>query len=76
MTKRVLFIDDELGLWEHEVDLLQYDLLQRLYGLEEKITYSLFHLWMSMIKEIGTLSNLAEKLGYRIRMMLDMPHGH
>lgn len=75
-AEKVKKMVDDLGLREHEVDLLQFDLLKRLYALEDKISYSLFHLWMSMIKEIGTLSNLAEKLGYRIRMMLDMPHGH
>jgi uncharacterized protein len=67
---------DRLGLHEHEVDLMQYDILKTLYSLSDTMPYASFHLWMSLIKEIGTLSNLAEKLGYRIRMILDMPHGH
>ncbi|KPK33720.1 MAG: phosphate transport regulator [Chlamydiae bacterium SM23_39] len=61
-----------LALKEHKIDRLQYNIIKKLYSLEEKMKYSTFNLWQTMIKEIGSLSNLAETLGNRIRMILEL----
>lgn len=75
-AEKVKKMVEDLALQEHVVDLLQYDLLKGVYKLSDEVHYATFHLWMTFIKEIGSLSNLAEKLGNRIRMILEMPHGH
>ena len=74
-AEKVKEMIEQIAYQEHQLDLLQYDLLKELYALSEKISYGMFHLWMSIVKEIGTLSNLSEKLANRIRMILEMPYG-
>lgn len=71
-AEKVKTMIDELALIEHELDILQYKLLKHLYMIGDKIEYTLFHLWLTIIKEVGQLSNIGEKLGNRIRMILEL----
>lgn len=57
---------------EHELDRQQYSLVKKLYALGDKIPYQTFHLWLSLLREVGAISNLSEKLANRVRMMLEI----
>ncbi len=63
---------EQIAYQEHEIDRLQYHLTKSLYALEGSLPYVSFHLWTTLIKEVGSLSNLCEKLGDRIRMILEI----
>lgn len=71
-AQKVKEMIEELAFMEHELDIQQYHLLKNLYSLGKDIPYPSFHLWQTLIKEVGSLSNIAEKLGNRIRMILEL----
>jgi len=71
-AKKVKDMIDQLAYKEHELDILGYNLLKKLYSLTNKFSYSTFHLWNTILKEVGEISNFAEKLGNRIRMILEI----
>lgn len=62
MIERVLY-------HEYEADLLQRKLLKILFNKE--LPYQVFFLWSSLIRELGAIADLSEKLAYRLRMMLN-----
>ncbi len=55
---------------EHETDLLQRALTKKLFDAEEELSYASFLLWEKVITALAGISNLSEKLGNRIRMIL------
>lgn len=63
---------NEVAYKEHEVDVMQRQLLKGLFGLEDELTYSSFHLWLRIFEATAALSNLSEKLAYRMRTTLEM----
>jgi len=63
---------DMVAYQEHEVDILQRKLLKSLYQTEDNIPYSTFDLWQKIFSALSSISNLAEKLAYRVRMMLEL----
>ncbi len=69
-ARKVKDFIDQLAQKEHEIDKLQYLLLKKLYNRDD-LPYPLFLLWQTIIKEIAAISNLSEKLGNRIRMLLE-----
>lgn len=71
-AEKIKLIIEDLALKEHEIDILQYKLLKMLYSLGDKMKYVSFNLWIAIIKEVGQLSNIGEKLGNRIRMILEL----
>jgi len=71
-AQKVKEMIEKLAYKEHELDIIGYNLLKKLYNLTEKIPYSEFYLWNTILKEVGELSNIAEKLGNRIRMILEL----
>lgn len=71
-AEKVKEMVEALSLKEHEIDVLQYDLLKTLYSMGNNLDHVSFYHWISVIKEVGTLSNLAEKLANRIRMVLEV----
>lgn len=71
-AQKVKEMTENLAFVEHELDKIQYNLLKKLYNLEDKISYPSFHLWQTLIKEVGAISNIAEKLGNQIRMILEL----
>lgn len=70
-AEKVKIMITELAYKEHELDNLQYSLEKKLYDLSDKMHYSLFNVWLTLIREVGKLSNLGEKLGNQIRIILD-----
>ncbi len=71
-ARKVKDMIDNLAKKEHELDLLGYKLLKKLFDYGTKLPYPTFILWQTIIREVGDLSNNAEKLGNRIRMILEL----
>jgi len=71
-AQKVKEMVDAISLKEHEIDKLQYAFLKKIYSMGSSLDHVSFHHWISLIKEIGELSNIAEKLGNRIRMVLEI----
>lgn len=71
-AQKVKQMIEQLAFREHELDILGYNLLKNLYALTDKFSYSTFYLWNTILKEVGELSNIAERLGNRIRMILEL----
>jgi len=71
-AQRVKQMIEQLALKEHELDIIGYNLLKKLYSLTDKFSYSTFYLWNTILKEVGEISNISEKLGNKIRMILEL----
>ena len=70
-AEKVRQMTDAVAHTEHEVDVLQRQLLRELYSSKE-LDFQTFDLWKRILLEVGTISNLSEKLANRIRMVLDL----
>lgn len=57
---------------EHEADLIQRRLLKSVFNIDEGLSPSTFHLWQRIFESVGAISNLSEKLAYRVRMTLEL----
>lgn len=62
----------EVCLKEHEVDMLQRDLLKRLYAHGDDLGVADFYLWSDLIRQISKLSNQSERLANRVRVTLEL----
>ncbi len=71
-AERVRSMVNEVALKEHETDLAQRTLLKNIFNNEEHFTQGEFQLWLSILREIRSLSNTSEKLAHRIRNLLDL----
>ncbi|NGX62994.1 MAG: hypothetical protein KR126chlam6_00398 [Candidatus Anoxychlamydiales bacterium] len=71
-AQKVKQMIEDLAFKEHELDIYGYNLLKTLYSLTDKFSYSTFHLLNTILKEVGEISNIAEKLGNKIRMILEV----
>ncbi|NGX36182.1 MAG: hypothetical protein K1000chlam1_01021, partial [Candidatus Anoxychlamydiales bacterium] len=71
-AQKVKQMIEDLAFKEHELDIFGYQILKKLYSLTDKFSYSSFHLWNVILREVGELSNIAEKLGNRIRTILEI----
>ncbi len=63
---------DEVAFKEHEADKIQHELVKSLFNLNLSIPFQDFILLKQLIGEISSISNLSEKLAYRIRIMLEL----
>jgi uncharacterized protein len=63
---------DEVAFREHEVDIIQRQLLKSFFKAEEDLNYITFHLWQRLFESIASISNLSENLAHRIRMTLEL----
>ncbi len=57
---------------EHEADLIQNEMLKKLFNLENEMPYTTFYVWIQAMKAIAEVSDLSEKLANRIRMTLEL----
>ncbi len=71
-AERVRTIVDKVAFLEHEVDIIQRRLLQKLFDSEDEMTYSSFHLWLKIFETLSSISNLSENLANRVRTMLEL----
>jgi len=63
---------DAVAYHEHEADLLQRAVFKGLIAAEDELKYSDFYLWTQTFEAIASISNLSEKLAYRMRSMLEL----
>lgn len=71
-AEKVRAMVEDVSYKEHEVDILQRDLLKKLFQSEDKMTYTTFHLWQKIFEETASISDLAEALAFRIRLTLEL----
>jgi predicted phosphate transport protein (TIGR00153 family) len=71
-AEKVRSLVDEAAFKEHEADLIQRDLLKTLFNAENELSYTSFHYWQRIFECLGSIGNLSEKLGYRVRMTLEL----
>ena len=63
---------NEVAYHEHEVDLIQRQLLKEFFLAGEQMNHVSFYQWISLFESIGSISNLSENLAYRVRMTLEV----
>jgi len=71
-AEKVKRMVDQVALLEHEADLIQQTLLAKLFAAAPNLHYSAFFLWQRLFEAVGSISNISEKLGNRIRMTLEL----
>ncbi|HSX25613.1 MAG TPA: TIGR00153 family protein [Chlamydiales bacterium] len=71
-AEKVKGMVEKIAFYEHEVDQIQNRLLKCLYQGGDALPSPAFYLCMTLIEEIGQLSRLSEKLGNRVRMLLEL----
>ena len=71
-AEKVREMVDRTAYLEHEADLLQHAFLQKFFANSEDLSPPAFYLWIRLIKEIGEISDISEKLANRIRMTLEL----
>lgn len=71
-AQKVKGMVEQIAFCEYETDLIQNKLLKQLYEGGDNMPYPIFHLLLTLIEKIGQLSCLSEKLGNRVRMLLEL----
>jgi len=71
-AEKVRDMVDQVAYKEHEVDLIQRELMKRMISAEDKMSYTTFFLWQRIIEAIAEISNLSEKLAWRVRRTLEL----
>lgn len=71
-AERVLRMVEGVAKTEHEVDLVQRQMLKSLFANEAGMSAGEFFLWTKLFKQVGDLSNLAERLANRVRRTLEL----
>jgi len=71
-AERVLRMVERVAHMEHEVDLIQRQMLKSLFANEVGMSAGEFFLWTKLFKQVGDLSNLAERLANRVRRTLEL----
>lgn len=71
-AEKVRKLVHEVALKEHEVDLIQRELLKRILNAEDKMSYATFHVWQRTIQAVSAISNISEKLANRVRRTLEI----
>ncbi len=63
---------EQIAYNEYKTLQIKHSLLKTFYQKGESLPYPAFHLGLRLIEEIGNLAPLSEKLGNRIRMLLEI----
>lgn len=71
-AEKVNALVDTVAYKEHEADIIQRELVKSIILIEDELSYSSFYLWMHIFEKIGAISDICEKLAYRMRMTLDL----
>ncbi len=71
-AEKVKDMVDRTAFLEHEADIIQHTFLKKFFAQTDDLTPPMFYLWMRLIKEVGTIADLSEKLANRIRMVLEL----
>ncbi len=71
-AKKVREMVDQIAYMEHEIDVMQRKMVKRLLNSENELPHTVFYLWLRLIEEIGSLSNLSEKLANRVLVTMEI----
>ena len=71
-AEKVREMVEEVAYMEHEADILQRNLLKKLYNMDDIMPYNSFILWINILQSVAALGNNSEKLANRVRMLLDI----
>lgn len=71
-AEKVRSMVENVAYEEHEVDLVQRQLLKKIFQAENEMSYTTFHLWQKICEALASISNLSENLAYRVRMTLEL----
>ncbi|MBX7066356.1 MAG: TIGR00153 family protein [Parachlamydiales bacterium] len=71
-AQKVKGMVEKIAFTEYEMTNLKNKLIKKLYNQCDEMPYPVFHLFLTMIEEIGRLACLSEKLGNRVRMLLEI----
>ncbi len=70
--ERIRSLARQVAYTEHQADLVQMQLLKKLYAHDQDMTPGEFHLWMRVTRVLSRISNLAENLANRIMKTLSL----
>lgn len=62
----------DVAFTEHRVDIVQRQLLKKLFASEDELSYGDFHLWMRLTRELANLSNQSENLANRVQATMEL----
>ncbi len=71
-AEKVRAMVEKVSFKEHEADVIQKKLLRCLFEAENEMSYGTFFLWQKIFETIAAISNLSEKLAFRVRMTLEL----
>ncbi len=71
-AEKVRSMVEEVAYMEHEADVMQHQLLKKLYNIGDQLSHTSFTLWLTILQRVAALGNLSEKLANRVRMLLDV----
>lgn len=71
-AQKVKGMVEQIAFHEYEMALIRNQLIKRLYQGGDGLPYPVFHLSLTLFEEIGHLACLSEKLGNRVRMLLEL----
>jgi predicted phosphate transport protein (TIGR00153 family) len=71
-AEKVRAMIDNVAYEEHEVDLIQRQLLKKIFQSENEMSYTTFYLWQKICETLAAISNLSENLAFRVRMTLEL----
>lgn len=62
---------EDVAYQEHQCDLIQRNILKKLFNSETELSYQAFHLWMKILESMARISDLSEKLANCIRTVIE-----
>jgi hypothetical protein len=71
-AEKVKGMVEQISFLKYEIHLHQNRLTKLLYQKGDAMPFPSFHLFLTLIEEIGGVATLSEKLGNRVRMLLDL----
>lgn len=71
-AERIRGLAKDAAFAEHQADLIQLQLLKKIYAHDGDMTVGEFHLWMRLISVLSRISNVSENLANRILRTLSL----
>ena len=71
-AEKVRSVVHDISYAEHQADVLQRDLLKKVFSDETCLSAADLNMWIQLIKNLAHLSNLSENLADRVQMTLDL----
>jgi uncharacterized protein len=71
-AERVRGLASQTAYAEHQADLVQINLLKKIYSMETELSFTEFHLWMRLTNVLSEISNLSEDLAERVLKTLSL----